>query len=72
MMAKVQVSNGLVNALVGVCLVYIAIGIARAGYDVGQILAGKATLAQAAANFDITGIGVIAALVLLLGTKPAR
>ena len=47
--------NELVKAALGIYAVYLVIVIARAGYETGQVLAGKATVAEAMARFDVSG-----------------
>ena len=59
----------LIGGALGVYAVYLLIVIARAGYETGQVLAGKATAAEAMARFDVSGallvlggVGLFAAL----------
>lgn len=65
-MAKPYFADAFIKALIGIFAVYLAIVIARAGYEVGRIFAGKSTLAEAAANFDVSGAGVASAILVLL------
>jgi hypothetical protein len=59
----------LIGGALGVYAVYLLIVIARAGYETGQVLAGKATAAEAMARLDVSGallvlggVGLFAAL----------
>ena len=59
----------LIGAALGIYAVYLLIVIARAGYETGQVLAGKATIAEAMSHFDVSGallvlsgVGLFAAL----------
>lgn len=59
----------LIGGALGVYAVYLLIVIARAGYETGQVLAGKATAAEAMARLDVSGallvlggVGLCAAL----------
>ena len=59
----------LIGGALGVYAVYLLIVIARAGYETGQVLAGKATAAEAMARLDVSGallvlggVGLYAAL----------
>jgi hypothetical protein len=61
--------RGLIGAVLGIYAVYLLILIARAGYETGQVLAGKATVADAMVRLDISGallllggVGLFAAL----------
>jgi hypothetical protein len=45
----------LIGGALGIYGVYLLIVIARAGYETGQLLAGKATAAEAMARFDVSG-----------------
>jgi len=45
----------LIGGALGVYAVYLLIVIARAGYETGQVLAGKATAAEAMARLDVSG-----------------
>lgn len=47
--------NELVKAALAIYAVYLLICIARAGYETGQVLAGKVTMAEAMARFDVSG-----------------
>ena len=59
----------LIGGALGVYAVYLLIVIARDGYETGQVLAGKATAAEAMARLDVSGallvlggVGLYAAL----------
>ncbi len=69
-MAKPQLADGFIKALIGFYSVYLLVVIARAGYETGQVFAGKTTLAEAASRFDVSGTGLVAAgLILFLTLK---
>ena len=53
-MARSRLNEFLKAALV-VYAAYLIIVIARAGYETGQVLAGKVTVAEAMARFDVSG-----------------
>jgi hypothetical protein len=66
--------NELVKAALGIYAVYLVIVIARAGYETGQVLAGKVTAAEAMARFDVSGallvLGGFALFWMLRNTPP--
>lgn len=47
--------NEFLKAALVVYAAYLIIVIARAGYETGQVLAGKVTVAEAMARFDVSG-----------------
>ena len=47
--------NKFLKAALVVYAAYLIIVIARAGYETGQVLAGKVTVAEAMARFDVSG-----------------
>ena len=53
-MAQSRLNEFLKAALV-IYAAYLIIVIARAGYETGQVLAGKVTVAEAMARFDVSG-----------------
>lgn len=53
-MASSRLNEFLKAALV-IYAVYLLTVIARAGYETGQVLAGKVTVAEAMARFDVSG-----------------
>ena len=53
-MARSRLNEFLKAALV-IYAAYLIIVIARAGYETGQVLAGKVTVAEAVARFDVSG-----------------
>jgi len=53
-MARSRLNEFLKAALV-IYAAYLIIVIARAGYETGQVLAGKVTVAEAMARFDVSG-----------------
>lgn len=69
-MAKPFFVDGFVKALIGFYAVYLLILIARAGFETGQLLAGRTTLAEAAARFDMPAALLVASgLVLLVSLR---
>jgi hypothetical protein len=61
-MAPSRLQVAIISALAGIYAVYALIVIARAGYETGQFLAGKISIADAFA-----GLGVSAGLLVLSG-----
>ena len=47
--------NEFLKAALVIYAAYLIIVIARAGYETGQVLAGKVTVAEAMARFDVSG-----------------
>jgi len=45
----------IISALAGIYAVYALIVIARAGYETGQVLAGRISIAGAIARLDVSG-----------------
>jgi len=45
----------IISALAGIYAVYAVIVIARAGYETGQVLAGRISIAGAIARLDVSG-----------------
>lgn len=64
-MAKPQTLDGLLKAFIGFYSVYMGVVIARAGYETGQMLAGKTTLAEAASRFDLLAVCLVSSGLVL-------
>lgn len=65
--------NELIKVGLGIYAVYLLVVIARAGYETGQVLAGKISVAEAMARFDVSGsLLVLGGVVLFVALNKSR
>ena len=69
-MAHSSLQVAIISALAGIYAVYALIVIARAGYQTGQFLAGKISIADAFARLDVSaGLLVLGGVALFMALR---